>query len=298
MIKELTTTFAKLLKDKRVRTETNKYEAFSRQRNTVLSRYRKIYQAFTDLQAGLALAQQFYEDMKETVGSLKQNVESFVENRRAEGGQLLSAIEHAKGSGADREQTRLKDLMERMSLSPTTQSSQSPIPAPPDQGPRGHRPPPLQQQSIYNPVRSPPLSPQFQPGGMQPNTYQSFPNTNGNGNRPQSYHAPYDPNQYGPASPPSHQQFFSPPPPPQNQQYRPPRLQSQPYAQQQSYTQTIPAGWQPPPPPPGPPPSQDYSALQASQFPSGPGGYASDPRRSGQPQSGTADPWAGLSAWK
>ncbi|KAK1815435.1 bck1-like resistance to osmotic shock [Friedmanniomyces endolithicus] len=115
LMKELTRTYGDLLQDKRVRSEQNKYESFSRQRNAVLGKYRKVYQAYTDLQDGLSRAQQFYDEMRDTVDSLKKNVESFVENRRSEGGQLLSAIEAAKGSGADREQARLKELMERMS---------------------------------------------------------------------------------------------------------------------------------------------------------------------------------------
>jgi hypothetical protein len=46
--------------------------------------------------------------------------------------------------------------------------------------------------------------------------------------------------------------------------------------------------------------------MQGGNYPSGPGGYASDPRRSQQQQQqqqggGNApagDPWAGLSGWK
>lgn len=299
-MRELTKTYGELLQDKRVRSEQNKYESFSRQRNAVLNRYRRIHQAYMDLRSGLDRAKEFYDDMKETVDSLKKNVDSFVENRRSEGGQLLSAIEAAKGSGADREQTRLKELMERMSVSPGANSSQSPRPpSASDQRAPGHRPPPL--QNLYNPTRSPPISPQYRPNGMQANTpnYASFPQpTQANSHyRNESYNSQgsYNPNNYPPVSPPAHQQYFSPPPNQQHQQSQ--QLSSTLYGQQpQQYGQSVPPGWQPPPPPPGPPPSQDYSALQASQYPSGPGGYASDPRRS-TPQSGS-DPWAGLSAWK
>ena len=95
IMKELTRTYGDLLQDKRVRSEQNKYESFSRQRNTVLSRYRKVYQAYVDLNAGLERARQFYSEMKETVESLEKNVQSFVENRRSEGSQLLK--ERLKG---------------------------------------------------------------------------------------------------------------------------------------------------------------------------------------------------------
>ena len=55
-----------------------------------------------------------------------------------------------------------------------------------------------------------------------------------------------------------------------------------------------------PAPPPGPPPAQDYgAAAPTSSYPSGPGGYAADGRRSQhQTQSQAQDPWAGLNSWK
>lgn len=314
LMKELTRTYSELLQDKRVRGEQNRYESFSRQRNAVLSKYKKVYQAYTDLQAGMQRAQQFYEEMKDTVESLRKNVESFVENRRSEGGQLLSAIEAAKGSGADREQARLKELMERMSVSPSTQQgsahSQSPIPTSTLDSQQGQRrPPPLQhtshgsyggqqQQYPYNPARSPPITPQYQPNGL-PTQQASYP-SNGYHDRRGSYG--YNPHTYGQISPPAHQQYFSPPPTNTSQYQQPPSTTtygSQQQPQQIYGGQNMPPGWQPPPPPPGPPPQQDYGVLQASVYPSGPGGYANDPRRpagSGGGQGG--DPWAGLSAWK
>ncbi|KAF2218112.1 hypothetical protein CERZMDRAFT_64165 [Cercospora zeae-maydis SCOH1-5] len=311
LMKELTRTYSDLLQDKRVRGEQNKYEAFSRQRNSVLGKYKKVYQAYKDLQAGLQRARQFYDEMQETVDSLKKNVDSFVENRRSEGGQLLGAIEAAKGSGAEREQARMKELMERMSISPSSAHSSSPIPSYGDQRTSGHRPPALQQQTYgqqqhsYNPAASPPITPRYQPqqqnGGMQsPAPYPTYPQPP---QHQQAQSASYNPNQYGAMSPPAHQQYFSPPP---NQQYnnyqQPSTTQYSQHQPQQSYGnhQSVPQGWQPPPPPPGPPPSQDYGAMQASGYPAGPGGYAShDSRRiQQQPNGNSGDPWAGLSAWK
>lgn len=301
VMKELTRTYGDLLQDKRVRGEQNKYEAFSRQRNTVLGRYRKIYQAYIDLNAGLERARQFYSEMKETAESLEKNVQSFVENRRSEGSQLLNTIEAAKGSGADREQARLKELMERMSVNPSPNpSSNSPSHAAP-----AHRPPPIQSQgqAMYNPVASPPATPQYQNGLRSPNNftgYQPPGSASLAGTFRQSAHTPqnpnYNPSTYGPVSPPAHQQYFSPPP---NQQpYGSQPITTQ-HGQGQQYGVGVPPGWQPPPPPPGPPPAQDYSAMQAANYPSGPGGYANDPRRGQQQQSGAAaDPWAGLSGWK
>ena len=200
---------------------------FQRQRNTVLSKYRKVYQAYTDLQAGLQRAEQFYEEMRDTVDSLKKNVDSFVENRRSEGGQLLSAIEAAKGSGADREQARLKELMERMSVSPGTQHSHSPITS----GSSEHRrPPPLQygsqqqqQPGGYNPARSPPITPNYQSNGHPQAQYPSFQQQqqqgqNGYPPRRESYQQggsqSYNPHTYGPVSPPAHQPILQPTPEP------------------------------------------------------------------------------------
>lgn len=337
LMKELTRTYNDLLQDKRVRGEQNKYETFSRQRNHVLNKYRKVYQAYCGLQTGLDRAQQFYGEMKDTVESLNKNVEGFVENRRSEGGQLLTAIEAAKGSGAEREQARMKELMERMSISPSHSSAGTPVPGmsatagmppPRDTGASSaapHRPPPLQPQvsgysahQPYNPAASPPITPRYQPNGsmQSPAPFQPFHQptpTSSAFARPGSYatdnRGNYNPNNYGPVSPPAHQQYFSPPP---SQQYggyqQPSTTQYGQPPQQQQYGaggagQNMPPGWQPPPPPPGPPPGQDYGAMQASQYPSGPGGYAADPRRGQQqqqqqPQQGGGDPWAGLSAWK
>ncbi|KAK0650970.1 Vacuolar protein-sorting protein bro1 [Lasiodiplodia hormozganensis] len=319
LMKQLTQTYGDLLQDKRVRSEQSKYEAFSRQRSSVISRYRKIYQAFNDLISGLMRAQAFYSDMKETVESLQQNVESFVNNRRAEGGQLLGSIENRKASGsseqADRERERMQQLMERMSVEP----SRSPV----SQHERTNsRPSPLQQttayQTPYNPASSPPVTPRYPPvtaaapsggpyGVQSPpghhQSYQPQPPTNGNAApyqpqppRRESYQREYNPNNYGQMSPPPTQQYFS---------------QSQ-YGgyQPQAGGSQLPPGYIPPPPPPGPPPSHqsvDYSGLTGSgaAYPSGPGGYAAGGYRAqsmgqGQPQqqASAADPWAGLSAWK
>ncbi|KAI7204670.1 BRO1-domain-containing protein [Hortaea werneckii] len=348
LMKELTRTYNDLLQDKRVKGEQNKYEAFSRQRNTVLNKYRKVYQAYCDLQAGLSRAQQFYEEMRDTVDSLKKNVESFVENRRSEGGQLLSAIEANKGSGQEREQARLKELMERMSVSPSAHHSPSSAGTPvPGMTPTAgmdarHRPPPLQPQQSgsatypahppYNPVSSPPITPRYQPNGMQsPAPHMQYqptpPASSGQFQQPQQ-RGPYNPNFYAGTpstnqqmnSPPAHQQYFSPPP---NQPYggsgafsQQPQQQvpsTTQYGQQQPFyagggvagggtSGMPPPGWQPPPPPPGPPPSGPMmqQPLQNTY------GYAGAGQGQQYPQSsqggggggGGADLWAGLNAWK
>jgi hypothetical protein len=292
LMKELTRTYSDLLQDKRVRGEQNKYEAFSRQRNSVLSKYRKVCQAYKDLSAGLTRAKQFYEEIKDTVESLKKNVESFVENRRSEGGQLLSAIEAAKGSGADREQARLKELMERMSVSPASATSPGGIAAGQGFGsndyrssstaPPPPRPPPLQQQQYshysqqpqqsYNPAASPPITPRYQPNGSS-NGMQSpapYPQYQNQQHQPQQPQQQYNPNSYQTMSPPAQQQYFSPPPGTSSAGgYGQQQQQGQP--QHQQYGGQMPgAGWQVPPPPPGGPPASSTSQ----------------------------DPWAGLGGWK
>lgn len=126
-MKELTSTFNALLQDKRVRAEQSKYESITRQRSGVTSKYKRIYQEYLDLEAGLESAKKWYSEMKDTVNSLDKNVETFVNNRRSEGSQLLSHIEQeraAKANGqADRERERIRGLMERMSMDPSTSPS-------------------------------------------------------------------------------------------------------------------------------------------------------------------------------
>ncbi|KAH4408733.1 hypothetical protein HBH92_148760 [Parastagonospora nodorum] len=328
LLKELTRTYSDLLKDKRVRSEQSKYEAFSRQRNTVMTKYRRVYQSYNDLEAGLMRAQNFYSEMKETVSSLQKNVETFVQNRRGEGGQLLSRIEQNKSTqGADQEQQRLKELMDRMSMDPS--NSGSPVSA--GGGRKKSVPPPLSSTTGYhlpssssgshpgyNPATSPPVTPRYpmttaasqqQPymspqqsyGGTPSNNYQQPPPPRRESyqsySQPHSQASQYNPaqhNQYNPVSPPAHQQFFSPPPA-QQQQHQP---WGQPPQQQWGGQQSnLPQGYVPPPPPPGPPPQQqgDYSHFSQGGYPNGPGGYAQ--QRQGQQQGGN-DPWAGLSGWK
>lgn len=130
-MKELTSTFNALLQDKRVRSEQSKYEAITRQRSSVMSKYKRVYQEFLDLEAGLQAAKEWYREMKDTVDSLDKNVDTFVNNRRSEGASLLNSIEQDRANNssgqADRERERLQALMERMSVNPSnSQSSDRP----------------------------------------------------------------------------------------------------------------------------------------------------------------------------
>ncbi|KAF1946944.1 vacuolar protein-sorting protein bro1 [Clathrospora elynae] len=319
LLKELTRTYSDLLKDKRVRSEQSKYDAFSRQRNTVMTKYRRVFQSFNDLVAGLMRAQSFYSEMKDTVSSLQKNVETFVNNRRGEGAQLLSKIEQqTKSQGADQEQQRLKNLMDRMSMEP----SNSPV----SQGGARKKsvPPPLSStpgypstsgagHPAYNPAASPPVTPRYpittgpgqqnymspqqsygqpsngynQPQQPRRESYQQYPQSQHQQQSSQS--STYNPavhNQYNPTSPPAHQQFFSPLPP-QHQQHQP-WGQSPPTQQQQQWggapQPNLPQGYVPPPPPPGPPPGQhqDYSHFGQGGYPNGPAGYAGANRQGSQ----------------
>ncbi|KAF2791021.1 BRO1-domain-containing protein [Melanomma pulvis-pyrius CBS 109.77] len=344
MLKELTRTYSDLLKDKRVRSEQNKYEAFSRQRSTVMTKYRRVFQSFNDLIAGLMRAQGFYSEMKDTVSSLHKNVETFVNNRRSEGGQLLSKIEQSKSQGADQEQQRLKELMERMSMEPSgspvslgSAGRKKSIPAPLSSSSMqqaGYSASTVQGHPAYNPAASPPVTPRYPvtaaPGQQQymsPGQHQSYQSQNGFQQQQQqpirrdSYQTQqyaqqqqqnaYNPNQYGPVSPPAHQQFFSPPPNQHPQQHQPwgqppqqPYQSSTPQPGTQSF---LPQGYVPPPPPPGPPPNQQQDYAQYGQpYAAGPGGYAasgqghrgSQSQNQGQQGQQGQDPWAGLSGWK
>ncbi|KAI9692930.1 MAG: bck1-like resistance to osmotic shock [Bathelium mastoideum] len=304
LMKELTKTYSDLLQDKRVRSEQNKYENFSRQRGSVMTKYRKIHQAFNDLIQGLLRAQSFYSEMRETVESLHKNVETFVSNRRSEGGQLLGAIENAKASTggvqADRERERLKELMERMSMDP------SKSPGGQSQG-SSQRPPSLPHSNSYNssytataspPVSSPrypsvkPTSQYAQsppvPHGHQHTFSQSTANSNGSYQtsppRRESYQhslsslpprEPYNPNTYGQISPPATQQYFNNPPPQLSGQY-PYHHQQQP----QSHTPQPPPQFQPPPQPSHTPQPPQYQQQQPPYLPQG---YVPPPPPPGPP---------------
>lgn len=139
-MKELTAKFNKLLQDKRVRGEQSKYESVQRQRTSVIGKYKRAYQEFLDLEAGLQSAKRWYGEMKQTVESLEKNVDTFVNNRRSEGAQLLNQIEQERAANKSQqaalEQERLRGLMDRMSMetpassSPQPSGSSRPAPAP------------------------------------------------------------------------------------------------------------------------------------------------------------------------
>lgn len=312
LMKELTRTYGVLLQDKRVKSEQAKYEGFNRQRNAVLVKYKKIFQAFNDLVQGLMSAQSFYSEMKDTVESLEKNVETFVNNRRAEGAQLLHRIEQDKASNAggqaDRERDRLQQLMERISVDPTSSPTKSgtarPAPSsrtshsndafstksPPTSPPYYSKPPSTQSNgppTIKSPASAssyqnfPQPSPQADVGHSTPMTRESYQSSGAIGNND-----PYNPMAYpfqSPASPPPSQQKSA--------------HHSQQYPQQQN--QYLPQGYVPPPPPPGPPPSsQGNFGNPGYPYPSGPGGYAYNPPPRKSNANSQADPWAGLNAWK
>jgi len=315
-MKELTATFNALLQDKRVRSEQSKYEAITRQRSIVMSKYKRIYQEFLDLEAGLQSAKQWYSEMKDTVDSLDKNVETFVNNRRSEGAQLLNQIEQdraANASGqADRERERLRGLMERMSMDPSTSPSSS---QPPRTQSTSHtsaspsaRYPTTNFAGQYQVPTSPPGQQQQQPthlqsartsyaspqnGSFYPTQQQSRPQTHSGHKLAPLAPASYDPATYPPVSPPPTQTSFS---------------QSQigynrPMHQTPINQQFVPHGYVPPPPPPGPPPlgpQQTFQQTGASPLAGhGEYGYGNPPgQQRGGPQQSSGDPWAGLNAWK
>ncbi|KPM43634.1 Vacuolar protein-sorting protein BRO1 [Neonectria ditissima] len=320
LMKELTGTFNNLLQDKRVQSEQSKYEAIQRHRSTVINKYKRAYQEFLDLEAGLQSAKNWYTEMRETVESLEKNVETFVNNRRSEGAQLLSQIEQERASGknshAEMERERMRELMERMSMEPAKSSPQPtanrPSPAPIMQSGQAPRYPPTNFQGQYQVPNSPPPHQQT----MQQQTYQNFQGQQAT----QSFSPPpistfaqptYNPSQYGrtpgPTSPPPNQTSFGmnamrgPASPPATQTSFGLGQQRQSYnsfgaPQPQQHTQGnyVPPGFVPPPPPPGPPPLGPQQTIHY-------GHQEFDPN-SGHPQSAQQqqqhDPWAGLNAWK
>ena len=313
LMRELTATFNSLLQDKRVRADQSRYEAVQRQRTAVINKYKRAYQEFLDLEAGLQSAKNWYREMKDTVESLEKNVESFVNNRRSEGAQLLNQIEQdraaTKSAQAAMEQERLRGLMERMSMEPPTSpskptTSSRPTPAPLSFNTNG--PGPTYPKTNF--------AGQYQVPNSPPPTQTSYGNQGG-------YNTlSYNPSTHGripgPASPPATQTSFNmgpmrgPASPPPNQttfsQSRPFSTYGNPAAAGQPQGHNyMPPGFVPPPPPPGPPPlgpqqtmhyntSGDYYSAQSQSIPR-PG---STQHQQHQHQQSQGDPWAGLSAWK
>lgn len=259
VMKELSKTYGTLLQDKRVRTDQSKYEMFSRQRNAVLSRYRRSSQAFADLSAGLERARVFYSETKGTVESLSQNVSTFVSNRKAEGGELLSSIEKKRSmdvngsTNLDRE--RLQELMGRMNM------NKSPGGAPTQVPPSSHSSP---YQQAYNSMTTPPGNTPYQ-NQVSPPHFQSQESQ-------QNYQPPFNPNQ--------HSQDWARSSPADPRTHTPMSHQSGIY----STAGNASGGYVPPPPPP----PRQHTGSSGQARPSGSAQKGQDP----------ADPWAGLSGWR
>ncbi|KAK6364842.1 bck1-like resistance to osmotic shock [Exophiala oligosperma] len=183
LLKDLTKSYGDLLQDKRVRSDQQKYDSIQKSRNSVLSRYRRVFNAHEDLTQGLLRAQGFYKEMKESVDSLEKNVESFVSNRRAEGAQLLHQIEQTKNSSASgqaaAEQRRMQELMNRLSMEPKSSSpSQIEAPAlPPMPTLNASRSPAAISPSYPTPNADPrfTIPPRHSPAPVVPNGYSSQP---------------------------------------------------------------------------------------------------------------------------
>lgn len=332
LMKELTATFNNLLQDKRVRAEQSKYESIQRQRSTVVNRYKRAYQEFLDLEAGLQSAKRWYSEMKETVDSLEKNVDTFVNNRRSEGANLLNQIEQDKASNksqqAELEQQRMRGLMERMSMDPATSpppkpGSTRPTPAPLS-FPQSQSPYPQQNNTLRYPSTS--FTGQYQTTSPPPSqsTYTTFSSPPPNPSftstpqpQTQAYgqQAAYNPSNWGrnpgPTSPPPNQTSFgmgsrgpASPPPTQTSfgQSQPYNTYGNPQAhqmqqQQQPQSHYAPVGFVPPPPPPGPPPlgpqqTVHYPGQQGQQ------GQQDYYGQHQQQQQQSQDPWAGLNQWK
>ena len=325
-MKELTKIYGDLLQDKRVQSEQSKYESITRQRNSVMARYKKVYEAFNGLSSGITQARTFYKDMGENVDSLRKNVETFINNRRSEGAQLLSQIERDKATGVseqeDREREKLRQLMERLSTepknpstSPSTASGGAPSkvksPPPPVQTPAygttgpsrkmsPHYPPTMAGHGAPLSSHSPAPYGQYMGASYQPAQHfqQGAAAPLSDGYNPMAY--PYQ----TPVSPPPNQQYFSQTPAPYGGYSN--SSTPAPGAAPPSSHYMAPQGYIPPPPPPRPQ-QTSYPPSAGGTYPSGPGGYAqakpyghhkapSQSQPSSQPNPN--DPWAGLNAWK
>ena len=294
-MKDLTKTYGVLLQDKRVKSEQAKYEAFTRQRNSVLTKYKKVFQAFNDLVQGLMSARNFYSEMRQNAESLEKNIEQYVNNRRTEGANLLSGIEIDKassvGSQADRERERLRELMDKMSVDPSSSSTRQSNLARSSPSSR-----PSQSKDSYSSASV--IS--------QPSYFKNAPNhSNGNliAKPPMSTVSSqgFNVSQHSMTkdSSPSSSDLYNPMFYPYQSRTSPPSQPTQTYSQHSPQQKPyLPHGYVIPPPPPGPPPtSQGNFGNLSNSLPSGPGGYAHHvtPRQNTQSQ---ADPWSELNAWK
>ncbi|KUI68208.1 Vacuolar protein-sorting protein BRO1 [Cytospora mali] len=300
LMKELTITFNNLLQDKRVRSEQSKYESIQRQRGSVIGKYKRAYQEFLDLEAGLQSARRWYAEMTETVESLEKNVESFVNNRRSEGAQLLNQIEQDraanKSAQAALEQERLRGLMERMSMEPPSSSpisanSTRPTPSPLNFSSTAPRYPQTNFAGQYQVASSPPPvqahMAQYQ-AAYNPSTYGRTPGPTSPPPTQTSFGASAG-TRPGPASPPPTQTSFG-------QSSRPYSTYGNPHASASTLSQTyVPPGFVPPPPPPGPPP---LGPQQTVRYGDSNYGYPGQQLPTSQQPQSQADPWAGLNAWK
>ncbi|KKY14107.1 putative vacuolar protein-sorting protein bro1 [Phaeomoniella chlamydospora] len=136
LLKDLTKTYGALLQDKRVRSDQQKYERITKSRGQVMAKYKKAVNAFEDLIQGLLRAQSFYGELKDSVESLEQNVDSFVNNRRGEGSQLLNQIEQNKANIGSQPFTQGAAQPVSEGYNPMAYPYQTPIsPAPPSAHP-------------------------------------------------------------------------------------------------------------------------------------------------------------------
>lgn len=317
-MKELTVSFNNLLQDKRVRSEQSKYETIQRQRSSVIGKYKRAYQEFLDLEAGLQSARRWYAEMQQTVESLEKNVETFVNNRRSEGAQLLNQIEQDraanKSAQAALEQERIRGLMERMSMEPqttspnltnTSRATPSPLnfqnsaPRYPQTNFAGQyqvpsSPPPTQTQMQYQSAYNPSTYGRSTGPTSPPPTQTTFGGQSGFRQGPTS--PPPTQTTFGqPASRP-HSTYGNPHAAPSNisQTYGNPH-----HAPQASVPQTyVPPGFVPPPPPPGPPPLGPQQTIHYGQDYGYSGQQQQRPASTQQQPPGQTDPWAGLNAWK
>ncbi|KAJ5505014.1 hypothetical protein N7463_007888 [Penicillium fimorum] len=313
LMKDLKRIHDDLRQDKRVQSENSKYESIIRQRNSVLARYKKVYEAFYGLSSGIKQARTFYKDMGENVDSLRKNVETFINNRRSEGAQLLSQIERDKGMGEnvdnfrrnaetsnsrdkpsgvseqeDREREKLRQLMERLSTEPKSSST---LPSTGSAKPPSKvksPPPPVQTPAYGTTGPSPKPSPRYPPTmpGM-PLSHSPAPYGQYMGGGPGTYQAQHF--QQGAAAPlsegynPMAYPYQTPVSPPPNQQFF--SQTPTPYGGYsnsgtptpgvvpQSSHYMAPQGYIPPPPPPRPQQTA-YPPAAGGIYPSGPGGYA------------------------
>lgn len=109
------------MRDQQIREKQRQSAHLEKQKQAAIMELNKICAEFDVLMTGLIQAEEFYKNVQVTMGVLVQNVETFVQNRKNEGAEILRGIELAKqqtsASVANQQSGDMARALERMTIS-------------------------------------------------------------------------------------------------------------------------------------------------------------------------------------